>query len=222
MIYCVEDDESIRQIIVYALNNSGYQAVGFSDVLSMHLKLQEQLPQLILLDVMLPEVDGMTCLKQLKQDPRYQHIPVIMVTAKTSEYDTVEGLDLGADDYIKKPFGVMELLSRVKAVLRRSQSESTAILSFRDLKIDTKQHRVWIQGDEVRFTLKEYLLLLLFLQNQGRVFTRQQLFESVWQSDYYGESRTIDMHIKSLRTKLLEYGNYIKTIHQVGYMWEKL
>ena len=217
MIYCVEDDASIRELIIYTLKLSGFDALGFEEGDSMFEQLSKQQPELILLDIMLPGKDGLQILKELKSDPRYDDIPVIMATAKTTEYDRVFGLDNGADDYLSKPFGMMEMISRVKAVLRRGKkTNSEGKIAFSDVIIDTRRRTVEADGIPVELTLKEYELLPL-AENKGIVFSRQQLLEKVWGSDYLGESRTIDVHVGTLRSKLKEYGSCIATIRGVGY-----
>ena len=218
MIYCVEDDASIRELIIYTLKLSGFDALGFEEGNAMFAQLSKQLPELILLDIMLPGKDGLQILKELKADPRYEEIPVIMATAKTTEYDRVYGLDNGADDYLSKPFGMMEMISRVKAVLRRGKKiGNDGMITFSDVVIDKKRRTVEAGGRYVELTLKEYELLLTLAENKGIVFSRQQLLEKVWGSDYLGESRTIDVHVGTLRSKLKEYGSCITTIRGVGY-----
>lgn len=221
MIWCVEDDPGIRELEVYALNSTGLEATGFPDGSSFWAALQQKQPELILLDVMLPGEDGVTLLKRLKADERFRRIPVIMATARGTEYDKVQSLDMGADDYITKPFGMMEMVSRIRAVLRRTKSSvDSECLQFEDLVLNKKSHLVTIEGKPVELTLKEYDLLCLFLTNPGKVFTREVLLASVWDSDYAVETRTVDVHIATLRTKLKEYGSYIKTVRGVGYRME--
>ena len=221
MIWCVEDDPSIREIEVYALNSTGLEARGFADGAEFWEALQNGLPELVLLDVMLPGEDGVTILKRLRADERYRDIPVIMATAKGTEFDKVQSLDLGADDYITKPFGMMEMVSRVKAVLRRSLSrQASALLKLDGLTLDENQHTVTIDGQRVALTYKEYELLRLFLSHPGMAFSREQLLQTVWNTDYAVETRTVDMHIRTLRQKLGAYGQYIETIRGVGYRME--
>ena len=221
MIWCVEDDPSIREIEVYALNSTGLEARGFADGAELWEALQKDTPDLLVLDVMLPGEDGVAILKRLKEDERLRDIPVIMATAKSTEFDKVQSLDLGADDYITKPFGMMEMVSRVKAVLRRSQPKQTAsLLKMDGLTLDESQHTVTIDGQRVVLTYKEYELLRLFLSHPGMAFSREQLLQTVWNTDYAVETRTVDMHIRTLRQKLGEYGRYIETIRGVGYRLE--
>ena len=221
MIWCVEDDPSIREIEVYALNSTGLEARGFADGGEFREALEQELPELVLLDVMLPGEDGVTILKQLRSDERYRNIPVIMATARGTEFDKVQSLDLGADDYITKPFGMMEMVSRVKAVLRRSQpKQAAALLKLKGLTLDENQHTVTLDGQRLALTYKEYELLRLFLSHPGMAFSREQLLQTVWNTDYAVETRTVDMHIRTLRQKLGEYGGYIETIRGVGYRLE--
>ena len=221
MIWCVEDDPSIREIEVYALNSTGLEARGFADGAELWEALQKDTPELVVLDVMLPGEDGVAILKRLKEDERLRDIPVIMATAKSTEFDKVPSLDLGADDYITKPFGMMEMVSRVKAVLRRSQPKQTAsLLKMDGLTLDESQHTVTIDGQRVVLTYKEYELLRLFLSHPGMAFSREQLLQTVWNTDYAVETRTVDMHIRTLRQTLGEYGRYIETIRGVGYRLE--
>ena len=219
MIYCVEDDQSIRDLMVYTLNVAGFEAAGFPDGKAFWEAMMEH-PQLIMLDIMLPGEDGLTILKKLKKDPGTAGIPVIMATAKGSEYDTVIGLDLGADDYLCKPFGMMEMVSRIKAVLRRSVHEDKALLVYKDLEMDMSRHTVKVKGKEITFTLKEYDILKLFMENIGIVLTRERLLEAVWDQSFIGESRTVDVHIGTLRSKLGSSGDMIQTVRGVGYRME--
>ena len=222
MIWCVEDDPSIREIEVYALNSTGLEARGFADGGECREALETERPELVLLDVMLPGEDGVTILKRLRADERYRDIPVIMATAKGTEFDKVQSLDLGADDYITKPFGMMEMVSRVKAVLRRSQPKQTgALRRLKGLTLDENQHTVTIDDERVVLTYKEYELLRLFLSHPGMAFSREQLLQTVWNTDYAVETRTVDMHIRTLRQKLGDYGRYIETIRGVGYRLEE-
>ena len=221
MIYCIEDDNGIRDLIVYTLTASGFEAKGFADSTEFWSAVKEETPNLILLDIMLPNEDGISILKKIRSDNRTADIPVIMETAKETEYDKVVALDLGADDYLTKPFGMMEMVSRVRAVLRRSSKEDKKQdLKLNDLEIDTAKHIVYANGEEISLTLKEYDLLKLFMENIGRAFTRDQLLSSVWGTEYVGETRTVDVHIGTLRTKLGKCGDYIKTVRGVGYRME--
>ena len=219
MIWCVEDDASIRDIEVYALNSTGLAAEGFADGAAFWQALQKTQPELVVLDVMLPEIDGIELLRRMKADAALREIPVIMATAKGAEYDKIQGLDLGADDYLAKPFGVMELVSRVKAVLRRCRPQPVAVLRCGGLVVDEQEHTVTADGVRVVLTYKEYQLLRLFLSHPGTAFTRDQLMEQVWGMDFYGESRTVDMHIRTLRQKIGPYGGCIETVRSVGYRW---
>ena len=221
MIWCVEDDPSIREIEVYALNSTGLEARGFADGGEFWKALEGETPELVLLDVMLPGEDGVAILKRLRGHERWRDIPVIMATAKGTEFDKVQSLDLGADDYITKPFGMMEMVSRVKAVLRRSQpKQAVSSLKLKGLTLDESQHTVTIDGERVVLTYKEYELLRLFLSHPGMAFSREQLLQTVWNTDYAVETRTVDMHIRTLRQKLGAYGRYIETIRGVGYRLE--
>ncbi len=222
MIWCVDDDKTICDIEVYALKQTGFEAKGFSDGISMLEQLKVEKPDLIILDVMLPEKDGLEVLKELKSSSETSKIPVIMATAKGTEMDKVSGLDNGADDYLVKPFGVMEMVSRVKAVLRRVSSDSDSVLNVGKISLITKEHVVKVDGEKVSLTLKEYELLKLFMENVGIVFSRNQLLSLIWSTDYVGESRTVDMHIKNLRQKLLQCGKYIQTVIGVGYKLERV
>lgn len=222
MIFCVEDDKSIRDLVIYTLTAVGYEAEGFSTGEEMFKELEKTSPQLIMLDIMLPDEDGLAILKKLKSDPMTEDIPVIMATAKGTEYDKVVGLDLGADDYLAKPFGMMEMISRVKAVLRRSApKEKTDLLRMGKLELDEKRHTVSVDGTQVQLTLKEYELLRVFMKNPGIVFSRDSLLSIVWGINFIGESRTVDVHIGTLRTKIGECGNYIETVRGVGYKMEE-
>ena len=221
MIWCVEDDSSIRDIEVYALTSVGFEAKGFDDGDSFWNALQSQKPDLVVLDVMLPGKDGVTLLKLMKGSEEFREIPVIMATAKGSEYDKIQSLDLGADDYLVKPFGIMEMVSRVKAVLRRCKPvRESKLLKIDGLVLNNDEHTVAVDGERVVLTYKEYELLHLFLSQPGIAFTREQLLVSVWNTDYVGETRTVDMHIRTLRQKLGEYGNMIETVRNVGYRLE--
>ena len=222
MIWCVEDDPSIRDIVVYALNSTGLEAYGFEDGQIFWDTLQEKQPDLILLDVMLPGIDGIELLTRMKGTERFREIPVIMATAKGTEFDKVQSLDLGADDYLVKPFGMMEMVSRVKAVLRRCKPrEDPNLLKLGELVLNRSEHKVTIAGERVVLTYKEYELLKLFLTHPGVAFTREKLLQRVWNTDYVTESRTVDMHIRTLRQKLGAYGSIIETVRNVGYRLEK-
>ena len=220
-IWCVEDDESIRDIEVYTLNSTDFEATGFSDAAAFRDALATDKPDLIILDIMLPGEDGVELLKFLKDSPDTCRIPVIMATAKGMEYDKIQSLDLGADDYLVKPFGMMEMVSRVKAVLRRTAPKNTPkTLKVGNLEIKESEHTVYACGERITLTLKEYDLLYLFMDNLGKVFTRDRLLQLIWSSDYIGETRTVDVHIGTLRTKLGECGSYIETVRGVGYRME--
>ncbi len=221
MIWCVEDDASIREIEVYTLNSTGFQARGFADGASFREALETETPELVLLDVMLPGEDGVSLLRYLRQTPRTQAVPVIMATAKGMEYDKIQSLDMGADDYLVKPFGMMEMVSRVKAVLRRcAPAQQSHRLSSGGVTLDLDGHTVTAEGQRVMLTFKEFELLRLFLSHPGMAYTRDQLFNDVWGADYVGESRTVDMHIRTLRQKLGACGEHIATVRGVGYRWE--
>ena len=220
MIFCVEDDSNIRELVVYTLESTGFKARGYEDGSSFLKALALETPELILLDIMLPGEDGMELLKKLKASPKTRDIPVIMVTAKGAEYDKVKGLDSGADDYVTKPFGMMELVSRIKAVLRRSSSlsarnEDTIVLG--DIEINTKKHEVTAGGEVVNLTLKEYELLKRLMKNSNIVLTRDQFLEDIWGYDFDGETRTVDVHVRTLRQKLGKSGERIETVRGVGY-----
>ena len=221
-IYYTEDDENIRELVIYALKSSGFQAVGFENAKDFFRGMHSVLPDLILLDVMLPDEDGIEILKKLKRDADYKNIPVIMLTAKSAEYDKVIGLDLGADDYVTKPFGVMELVSRIKAVLRRSkEQEKEDVIEVEDIRLDRRQHIVTVSGKPIELTHKEFELLDYFMCNKGIVLTREKLLYTVWNMDFEGESRTVDVHIGLLRQKLGESGQLIVTVRGVGYKFGK-
>lgn len=221
MIYCVEDDNGIRDLMTYTLAVSGYEAKGFPDSTGLWEALHTVRPELIMLDIMLPGEDGITILKKLRENSATADIPVIMATAKGTEYDKVIGLDLGADDYLAKPFGMMEMVSRVRAVLRRSAPHSSGVLTAGPIALDVVRHRVTVGGNEVTLTLKEFELLRLFAENKGVVFTRDQLLAHIWGVDYIGETRTVDVHIGTLRTKLGDAGELIETVRGVGYRMEE-
>lgn len=219
LIYVVEDDKSIQEIETFALTNVGYQVQGFALAADFYRSLENVLPDLVLLDVMLPDEDGLTIVKKLRERSDTRQIPVIMVTAKTTELDKVKGLDNGADDYITKPFGVMELISRVKAILRRTSAvEREKILRLGSIALDRERHTVTVGGEPVDLTYKEYELLKLLMSNAGIVTTREIILDRIWGIDFEGESRTLDMHIKTLRQKLGSEGACIKTVRNVGYI----
>lgn len=221
MIWCVEDDAGIREIELYALNSTGLGARGFEDGAAFWEALQTETPELVLLDVMLPGEDGVSLLRRMKASPNFRDIPVVMATAKGAEYDRIRGLDLGADYYLVKPFGVMELVSCVKAVLRRCRPDKAAhLLRSGGLVVDLDAHTVTVDGARVALTYKEFELLRLFLSHPGMAFTRDQLFQEVWGMDFCGETRTVDMHIRTLRQKLGPYGRRIETVRNVGYRME--
>ena len=220
MIWCVEDDASIRDIEVYTLQTTGFEARGFADGAEFWDAIVHERPELVVLDVMLPGVDGIELLRRMRASTEYRDIPVIMATARGAEYDKVLGLDLGADYYLAKPFGVMELVSCVKAVLRRCRPEESRILRAGGVSIDLAGHTVEANGARVELTYKEYELLKLFMSHPGTAFTRDQLFNDIWGMDYCGESRTVDMHIRTLRQKLGECGSMIQTVRGVGYRLE--
>ncbi len=221
MIYIVEDDAGIREMMVYTLNSTGFEAQGFPDGTAFSEALRSQKPELVLLDIMLPGENGISILKRLRASAATQDIPIIMASAKGTEYDKVIGLDLGADDYLAKPFGMMEMISRIRAVLRRASSgKAVKELRAGALIMDAGGHCVSINGERINLTLKEYELLQLFLENPGIVFTRDRLLESIWGMDYDGETRTVDVHIRTLRAKLGECGEYISTVRGVGYRLE--
>ena len=220
MIYCVEDDSAIRDLMVYTLHASGFEAKGFENDTGFWAAMKEQRPEVILLDVMLPGEDGLTILRKLRSSPVTSDIPVIIATAKDREYDIVIGLDSGADDYLTKPFGMMEMVSRIKAVLRRAGSHQKLVLSCGMISMDENRHTVTVDGKPVLLTLKEYELLKLLMESPGRVFTRDVILQSVWGIDFSGETRTVDVHIGTLRTKLEKAGDYIQTIRGVGYKLE--
>lgn len=220
LIYIVEDDESIREIETIALKNSNYIVSAFENAKEFYKKLDELVPDLILLDVMLPDESGYDIVRKLRKRPATQDIPIIMVTAKTTEMDMIKGLDGGADDYIKKPFSIMELITRVNALLRRTVKEEPKLLKLDDLVIDHERHVVTVNNEPVDLTYKEYELLRLLMGSQGIVMTREVIMRSVWDTDFEGETRTVDMHIKTLRHKLGDYGSRIKTVRNVGYVIE--
>ena len=221
MIFCVEDDDSIRDLMIYTLHSAGFEAEGFPDGAGLLDALQTETPQLIMLDIMLPGEDGISVLKKLRHQPSTADIPVIMATAKGTEYDKVMGLDLGADDYLAKPFGMMEMVSRIRAVLRRTAPRDTdPLLRIGRLELNPSTYTVFAGENRIQLTLKEYKLLRTFMENPVRVYTRDRLLEIVWGMDFTGETRTVDVHIGTLRTKLGECGDYIETVRGVGYRME--
>lgn len=220
LIYVVEDDENIQEIESVALKSSGHEVLAFGNAKDFYNKVQEILPDLVVLDVMLPDENGNDIIRKLRNDAITRKIPVIMVTAKTSEMDLVRGIENGADDYLKKPFSVMELISRVKALLRRTVSEQEEIITFNEIEINNVRHNCLVSGSEVTLTYKEHELLKYLIVNKGNVMSRDKIMENVWGTDYEGESRTVDMHIKTLRQKLGQAGDYIKTVRNVGYLVE--
>ncbi|MBR6650982.1 MAG: response regulator transcription factor [Clostridia bacterium] len=218
MIYLLEDDESIRNFVCYALNNSGYETKGFERPSEFWRAMEEEIPSLLLLDIMLPEEDGLNILKKLREKPKTASMPVIMLTAKATEYDKVIGLDSGADDYISKPFGMMELMSRIKAILRRVGSETDhSEYTVGELYVCPDKHIIKVSGRDVTLTFKEFELLCLMIQNRGTVFTRDQILQKIWGFEFDGENRTVDVHIRTLRTKLGVAGEYIETVRGIGY-----
>ncbi len=218
MIYLLEDDESIRNFVCYALNNSGYESKGFERPSEFWAALEKESPSLLLLDIMLPEENGIDILKKLRDKPQTANLPVIMLTAKSTEYDKVIGLDSGADDYISKPFGMMELMSRIKAILRRTGSEADhSEYTVGELYVCPDKHIVRVSGRDVTLTFKEFELLCLMIQNRGTVFTRDKILQKIWGFEFDGENRTVDVHIRTLRTKLGVAGEYIETVRGIGY-----
>lgn len=218
MIYCVEDDDNIRELVIYTLETTGFPAKGFAEGNTFMKALEDEIPELILLDIMLPGIDGMELLRRLKSSQKTKNIPVIMVTAKGTEYDKVIGLDSGADDYVTKPFGMMELISRIKAVLRRSQKKVEKLeLELDGVVLNSKKHKVSVDGKEIVLTLKEFELLELLMNNRNIVLTRDRLLSEIWGYEYVGETRTVDVHIRTLRQKLGSKGCIIETVRGVGY-----
>lgn len=217
LVYIVEDDSSIRELEMYALKNASFEVMGFEDGELFFDELQKTIPSLVILDIMLPKDDGLKILTKIRNNPQFSDIPVILVTAKTSEIDAVKGLDMGADDYISKPFGVMELVSRVKAVLRRTQRKVKTVLSYKEIELDESRHTVFVGEKEIELTYKEYEILKHLIRNKGIVLTRDRLMDIVWGYDFEQGNRTVDVHIQSLRKKLGSAGEHIKTIRNVGY-----
>ena len=221
MIWCVDDDNTIREIEVYTLEQTGFTARGFADGVSMLETLKTEIPELIILDIMMPELDGIEVLKRLRSESKYKDIPVIMATAKGTEMDKIGGLNSGADDYLVKPFGVMEMVARVNAVLRRTTKVVPADdITVGAITLKEKEHKVVIEGEKIELTYKEFEMLKLFMENTGLVFSRDRLMSEIWGMDYIGETRTVDMHIKTLRQKLGNAGGQIKTVIGVGYRLE--
>lgn len=221
MIYCVEDDSSIREIEIYTLQSTGFEARGFETAGDFFKALQKEKPELVILDIMLPDMEGTEVLKQLKKDIYTKEIPVILASAKGTEYDKVKGLDTGADDYLAKPFGMMEMVSRVRAVLRRTQKPKSDVLEHNGIRIDHGKHEVTVNGKMIDLTLKEYEVLALLMSRPGIVFTRDQLLSKVWEEEYTTETRTVDVHIRTLRQKLQEEGAHIDTVRGVGYRYKE-
>ena len=217
LIYLIEDDNNIRELVAYTLHSAGFRAEGFEKPSAFWHACKTQLPDLVLLDLMLPEEDGISILKKLRNDPETRKMPIILLTAKSSEYDKVMGLENGADDYVAKPFSMMELLARVKALLRRVEKDENTGLTIGDLFVDKTRHEVLVKGEKVTLTLKEFELLCLLVENKGKVLTRDQLLNSIWGYEFDGENRTVDVHIRTLRQKLGSCGEYIETVRGVGY-----
>lgn len=220
LIYCVEDDRNIREIEMYTLQSTGFEVKGFEDAQSFFEAMKKRKPDLILLDVMLPDEDGIHILSKLKEVTETSNIPVIIASAKGEEYDKIKGLDTGADDYLSKPFGMMEMVSRIKAVLRRTNSTSSNLLKIGNIEMNLDSHSVKVNDETVELTRKEYELLKLFLSHPGIVYTRESLLSRIWEIEYYGETRTVDVHIRTLRSKLGEEGSRITTVRGVGYRYE--
>ena len=221
IVWCVEDDANIRGIEVYTLVSTGFEARGFSDAKSFFEALEHYMPDLAVLDIMLPDMDGTQILKKLKANDKTKELPVIMATAKGMEYDKIKNLDLGADDYLVKPFGMLEMVSRIKSVLRRcTPKQNQAVLCVKGIVLNTTKRTVTADGSRVVLTYKEFELLKLFMEHPGMVFTREQLFNDIWGQDFVGESRTVDMHIRTLRQKISPYGSIIETVRNVGYRME--
>lgn len=221
IIWCIEDDAGIRDIELYTLSQTGFEAKGFPDGKSFFDALQGEMPDLIILDIMLPDTDGIEILRRLRANSKTKALPVIMATAKGMEYDKIRGLDAGADDYLAKPFGMLEMVSRIKAVLRRSApADEKSRIKIGSVMIDTQSHTAEADGKRISLTYKEFELLKLFMSHPGMVFTREQLFNDIWGQDYFGESRTVDMHIRTLRKKLAPHDGLIETVRGVGYRLE--
>ncbi|MCI9038015.1 MAG: response regulator transcription factor [Oscillospiraceae bacterium] len=220
MIYCVEDDNSIRKLVLYSLTSAGLEAEGFAHPDTFWAAMARRIPQVVLLDIMLPEEDGISILKRLRADRRTHRVQVILLTAKGSEFDKVVGLDAGADDYVSKPFGMMELMARVRSALRRAGNEERPALRLGPVAVDPDRHLVQVDGEDVALTRKEFQLLRLLLERRGTVLTRDQLLNTVWGYDFDGASRTVDVHVRTLRQKLGEAGNLIQTVRGIGYKME--
>ncbi len=220
LIYIVEDDENIREIETIALQNSGHSVAAFGNAADFYRQIESALPDFVLLDIMLPDEDGNGIVKKLRNNPETRKLPVIMVTAKTTEIDLIKGLENGADDYIRKPFSVMELITRVKTLLRRCSEERDSVVQLRDIVLDDSRHRCTVCDEAVELTFKEFELLKYLIRNKGIVLSREQMMLAVWGTDFEGESRTVDMHIKTLRQKLGSAGEYIRTVRNVGYVIE--
>jgi two-component system alkaline phosphatase synthesis response regulator PhoP len=218
-IYCVEDDQSIREIEIYTLNSTGFEAEGFQDARSFFEAIKTKKPDLVLLDIMLPQEDGISVLRRLRSASETSDLPVIIASARGTEFDKIKGLDLGADDYLVKPFGMMEMVSRVKAVLRRFSPKEESVLERNEIFISVTRHTVHVSGQEVELTLKEFDLLRLLMSHPGIVYTREQLLNQVWGSEYDGETRTVDVHVRTLRQKLGDAGTHIDTVRGIGYRY---
>ena len=222
MIYCVEDDNSIRKLVLYSLTSAGLEAEGFAHPSAFWEAVAQRAPQVVLLDIMLPEEDGISILKRLRADRRTRRVQVILLTAKGSEFDKVVGLDAGADDYVSKPFGMMELMARVRSALRRVGDEEGPALRLGPVAVDPDRHTAQVDGEDVALTRKEFQLLHLLLERRGTVLTREQLLNTVWGYDFDGASRTVDVHVRTLRQKLGEAGNLIQTVRGIGYKMEDM
>lgn len=221
MVFYVEDDTSIRDIVIYTLKSMGMEAKGFVDGSSFFKALETELPDLIMLDVMLPDMDGIEILKKLKSNKRTNELPVIMATARSAEIEKIQALDLGADDYLSKPFSMLEMVARIKAVMRRYKKENSKKMIAGNLTVHEESHVVKVDDQEIELTFKEYELLVLLLRHQGRVYSREQILDLIWGHDYEGESRTVDVHIRTLRSKLGDCANLIRTVRGVGYKLEE-
>ena len=220
LIYCVEDDTSIRDIEIYTLQSTGYEAVGFENGKDFFVQIHKRVPDLVILDIMLPDISGMEILAKLKKDPSTMNLPVILASAKGTEFDKITGLDTGADDYLAKPFGMMEMVSRVRAVLRRATPRTETLIRAGNIVINDATHEAIVNEESIELTLKEYSILKLLISNPHIVFTRDRLLNEIWGMDYDGETRTVDVHIRTLRTKLKEAGSCIETIRGVGYRYK--
>lgn len=220
-IYCVEDDQNIRDLILYTLNQSGFEAYGFESGKDFFKQLEAEPPQMVLLDIMLPDIDGMEILKSIRKNNTTLDLPVIMLTAKNSSMDKIKGLNVGADDYITKPFDVLELISRINAIFRRVGDKISSILTHKEITIDADKHKVTVSGEIITLTYKEFELLKVLIENKGKVLTREKLMNLVWDTDAEFETRTVDVHIRTLRQKLKSCGEYIETVRNVGYKVEE-